>query len=167
MLVADRVPDRSSSLVRPNTLLLLPSFVCQAPFTPANRFFALYATQFAFGNEPSLAPDSAQYTAARDFFPEALHHLLLRFIGSEFNSYSQDFSHPFFSAITHKGRDFFPHPFVICGLEFDYFAFLQNRAGHSTLAYLPTSIPLKTYNAIYLIRKKLQYTYIDPSKPIC
>jgi hypothetical protein len=142
------VPDRSTSLVRPNTLLLLPSFICHAPFAPANRFFALDATQFAFGNKPPLAANCAEHATAGDFLPEALHHLLLRFIWSEFYSYSQVFSHPFFSAITHKGRDFLPHPFVNCGLEFVGFASLQNRAGNSAPAYLPTSIPLKTYNAI-------------------
>jgi hypothetical protein len=63
-------------------LLFLPSFICQAPFAPANRFFPLDAAEFALGNKPSLSPDSAQDTAAGDFFPKALHHLFLRFIRS-------------------------------------------------------------------------------------
>lgn len=66
-----------------------------------------------------------------------------------------------------KGEPSSPHPFVICGLNFGTFASLQNRTGHSVLAYLPPSIPLKTYNAIEERRKKLQNAYIDPSKQVC
>jgi hypothetical protein len=98
-------------------LFFLPSFVRHSAFAPSNRFLALNAAQFAFRNEPSLAADSAQHTAAGDFFPEALHHLFLRFIRSEINSYSQDFSHPFFSAFMHKGRGLCSHPLMVRGLN--------------------------------------------------
>jgi hypothetical protein len=44
--------------------------------------------------------------------------LLLRFIRSEFNFYSQVFSHPFFSAFMHKGRGLCSHPLMVRGLNF-------------------------------------------------
>ena len=91
-------------LIRSDTCFFLPSLICQAAFAPADRFLALDTTQFAFGNKPSLAADCAQHTTARYFLPKTLHHLLLRFVRSKFNSYSQVYSHPFFSAFMHKGR---------------------------------------------------------------
>lgn len=66
-----------------------------------------------------------------------------------------------------KGEPSNPHPFVIRGLNFVTFASLQNRTGHSVLAYLHPSIPLNTYNAIEKETKKLQNVNIDPSKPVC
>ena len=66
-----------------------------------------------------------------------------------------------------KGELFFPHPLMIFGLKFGYFASLQNRTEHSALAYLPTSIPLKSYNTIDKQMKKLQNAYIDPSNQAC
>ena len=66
-----------------------------------------------------------------------------------------------------KGETFIPHPFVICGLIFGHSASLQNRTADSVLAYLPPSIPLKSYNTIELFSKILQITYIDPANLVC
>ena len=94
-------------LIRPNGLFLLPAFIWQPTLASADRLFPFNSSQFAFWNKPPFTANCTQNSAPGYFFPKTLHHLLLRFIRAGFNSYSQDYSHPFFSALMHKGRCIF------------------------------------------------------------